>query len=67
MELSVFLSVALTAGAITISNITVSTINTRIYNKRLEEISKLMINILGNKNTSKEIKLQAIKVLKEIN
>lgn len=67
MELSVFLSVALTVGAITISNITVSTTNTRIYNKRLEEISKLMINILGNKNTSKEIKLQAIKVLKEIN
>ncbi|TGY46746.1 hypothetical protein [Clostridium perfringens] len=66
MELSIFLPMAITAGAIAISNITVANINVN-YDKNLEKTGELMTNILGNKNTSKEIKLQAIKVLKEIN
>lgn len=66
MELSIFLPMAITAGAIAISNITFANINVN-YDKNLEKTGELMANILGNKNTSKEIKLQAIKVLKEIN
>ncbi|WP_415306229.1 hypothetical protein [Clostridium perfringens] len=66
MELSIFLPIAITAGAIAISNITATNINVN-YDKNLEKTGELMANILGNKNTSKEIKLQAIKVLKEIN
>ncbi|MDU5038415.1 MAG: hypothetical protein E6239_02070 [Clostridium perfringens] len=66
MELSIFLPMAIASGAIAISNITVANINVN-YNKKLEKTGELMADILGNKNTSKEIKLQAIKVLKEIN
>ncbi|WP_415285592.1 hypothetical protein [Clostridium perfringens] len=66
MELSIFLPMAIVSGAIAISNITVANINVN-YNKKLEKTGELMADILGNKNTSKEIKLQAIKVLKEIN
>ncbi|ELC8455650.1 hypothetical protein QYB58_000728 [Clostridium perfringens] len=66
MELSIFLPMAIASGAIAISNITVANINVN-YNKNLEKTGELMADILGNKNTSKEIKLQAIKVLKEIN
>lgn len=66
MELLIFLPMAITAGTIAISNITATNINVN-YNKNLEKTGKLMADILGNKNTSKDIKLQAIKVLKEIN
>ncbi|XZM78839.1 hypothetical protein ACSXAB_14615 [Clostridium perfringens] len=66
MELSTFLPMAITVGAIAISNITATNINVN-YNKNLEKTGELMADILGNKNTSKNIKLQAIKVLKAIN
>ncbi|SUY33273.1 Uncharacterised protein [Clostridium perfringens] len=66
MELSIFLPIAITAGAIAISNITAANSNVN-YNKNLEKTGELMADILGNKNTSKNIKLQAIKVLKSIN
>lgn len=66
METTVFLPIIITAGAIAISNITAANINVNC-NKNLEKTNKLLINILNNKNLNKDIKLQAVKALREIN